>query len=209
LASSAAVRSALKDAANYLGALAAAIPAEAWGNPGLGEWTVRDLTGHAARGLLTIEQYLQSATSGEPEIGSPVTYFLKALGSGDKTALNANVAQRGREAGAALGANPAAEIRSIAARVLSKIEAVPDGTLIPTTFGTMRFIDYLPTRIFELTIHSLDLAAALGRPDQPPETALAVTLELASGLAIRQSRAGELLLAITGRQALAAGYSIL
>jgi hypothetical protein len=86
---------------------------------------------------------------------------------------------------------------------------VPDGTLVPTTFGTMRFIDYLPTRIFELTIHSLDLAAALGRPDQPPETALAVTLELASGLAIRQSRAGELLLAITGRQALAAGYSIL
>ncbi|MFI5266237.1 MAG: maleylpyruvate isomerase N-terminal domain-containing protein [Chloroflexota bacterium] len=206
---SAAIRAALADAANHLVMLAAAVPAGAWSNPGLGEWTVRDLTGHAARGLLTIEQYLESAASGKPEIASPASYFLKALASGDKATLNANVAQRGREAGAALGADPAAEVRSIAARVLQKVESAPDDTVFPTAAGTMRLIDYLPTRIFELTIHSLDLAAALASPDQPPRSALAVTLDLASKLALEQSRAGDALLALTGRRHLPDGYSIL
>jgi len=131
------------------------------------------------------------------------------MSSGDPATIHANVAERGREAGAALGDHPAAEVRSIAARVLPQIDAAPDDTVVPTAAGLMRFIDYLPTRIFEMTVHSLDLASALARPEQPSSAALAITLELASTLAIEQSRAGDLLLAITGRRPLPGGFTVL
>lgn len=202
-------RAALRAAADHLVALTAEVPADAWTKPGLGEWTVRELTGHAARALSTIEQYLEAGAMGEPEVESASAYFLKVLTRGDAAALNAGVAQRGREAGAALGDDPATAVRTIAERVLARVDATADGAVLPTAAGRMRLIDYLPTRIFELTVHSLDLAAAVGLSRQPSQASLTITLELAAALAVGQAKAGEVLLAITGRRSLPAGFSIL
>ena len=67
----------------------------------------------------------------------------------------------------------------------------------------------LPTRTFELAVHTCDLATALGLPLEVPATAATQTLRLVSELAVGSGRAGPLLLAATGRSGLPPGYSVL
>ena len=61
---------------------------------------------------------------------------------------------RGREAGVALGPDPIAAVRDIAARVLAQVQTTSDEVLVSTPVGGMRLIDYLPSRIFELAVHT-------------------------------------------------------
>jgi hypothetical protein len=73
----------------------------------------------------------------------------------------------------------------------------------------MTLAGYLPTRTFELTIHSLDLARvlAVGTP-AALRPAVTACCELAGQVAGQLPDAPELLLAITGRTGLPAGLSI-
>jgi hypothetical protein len=74
----------------------------------------------------------------------------------------------------------------------------------------MRLIDYLPSRVFELVVHTLDLATALAVPVTVPESAARVALHLLADLAVTQpEKTAPLLLSATGRGALPAGYTAL
>src|SRR5262249_11016231 len=133
------------------------IGARQWEQPGLGVWTVRDLVGHTSRALLTVEMYLAKPAN-QREVIRPVDYYLRAQAS---LADPGSVAARGRAAGMALGPDPIVAVRDIAARVLAQVKTASDEVLVSTPVGGMRLIDYLPSRIFELAVHTLDLAAAL------------------------------------------------
>ena len=85
-----------------------------------------------------------------------------------------------------------------------------DGTeLVATIAGGMGLSDYLPTRTFELTVHTADLATALGARLDIPATAALQALQIVTDLAVADGLAGPLLLAATGRPALPAGFSVL
>jgi uncharacterized protein (TIGR03083 family) len=175
-----------------------------WGRPGLGEWDVRALVGHTSRSFLTVETYL-----GRPaeaiEVHSPTDYFLAT----SAIARGPDVAQRGRDAGTALGADPAAAVAGIATRVLALL-VDRDGTEPVTTIvGGMRLRDYLPTRTFELAVHTADLATALGEPPAVPAAPAAQALSIVADLAPSRGLAGPLLLAATGRQGPPGGFSVL
>ncbi len=182
----------------------AAIVGDRWGRPGLGEWDVRALVGHTSRSLLTVETYLTRPAATE-EISSPVDYVreTRAIATGSA------VAARGREAGAALGTDPAAAVATIAVRVLALVDACDGTELLTTIAGGMRLSAYLPTRTFELTVHTADLARALSVPLDVPPTAAAQALHVVADLAVADGLAGPLLLAATGRPGLPAGYSVL
>ena len=78
---------------------------------------MRDLVGHARRALLTVELYLAEPAA-QREVVRPVDYFLRAqVGLADP----ASVAARGRAAGVALGPDPIAAVRAIAALVLAQV----------------------------------------------------------------------------------------
>lgn len=147
--------------------LVAGILVEGWHRPALGTWSVRALVGHTSRALSTIETYLGQQGTGS-RIADPVEYFLAATGtSSDPDARRrqaAAIAERGREAGAALGNDPAATISALAGRVGQLVDRTPGDVPVATAVGTMSLADYLPTRTFELTVHSLDLARAIGAP---------------------------------------------
>ena len=178
---------------------------EQWGSIALGEWNVRDLVGHTNRALLTVETYLGQPAAAV-EVERPVDYFLRAAAA---LADPAAVAARGREAGQALGADPAATVRETAQRVLARVQTAPDDACVATPVGGMQLIDYLPTRVFELTVHTLDIAAAISAPVTPPSEAAAVTLGLLADLAASQPhKAAALLLAATGRRGLPSGFSV-
>lgn len=196
-------RTAFADAAGWF-TRTAALTGDRWDQPGLGEWDVRALVGHASRSLITVEAYLAQPAP-TAEITSPAGYF-RAL----RAAFNgAGVATRGREAGAALGSDPATAVARIAARVLALVATLDGTELVTTLAGGMRLGDYLPTRTFELTVHTADLAVALGvAPDVPP-TAAAQALAIVTDLAVTDGLAVPLLLAATGRPGLPAGFSVL
>lgn len=84
-----------------------------WNSPGLGEWDVRALVGHTSRSLLTVEAYLAQPAAAV-EVESAAGYFRATSGA----AVGYGVAERGRDAGMALGADPANALADLAERVL-------------------------------------------------------------------------------------------
>jgi Mycothiol maleylpyruvate isomerase N-terminal domain len=175
-----------------------------WDEPGLGEWDVRALVGHTSRSLLTAETYL-ARPAAAVEIISAADYFRATR----LAAASPAVAARGRDAGIALGTDPASAVAEIAARVLPLVDDRAGAELVTTLAGGMRLDDYLPTRTFELTVHTADLAAALDVPLDVPAMAAAQALHVIAELAVADGLAGPLLLATTGRRPLPAGYSVL
>ena len=73
----------------------------------------------------------------------------------------------------------------------------------------MRLIDYLPTRTFELIIHTMDLTKALGMESNPPKRGMESTLQIVGQLALHRGHAPDLILASTGRHGLANGFTVL
>jgi uncharacterized protein (TIGR03083 family) len=198
-------RSCFAAAATCFNELVRQVPSSAWVLPALGVWNVRDLVGHTSRALSTIDTYLDKEPTGDA-IDGPVAYFLAtraALADADA------VARRGREAGAALGGDPAGAIADLVRRVTARVDATADDATVATPVGPMTLAAYLPTRTFELTVHGLDLARALA-VETPAVLAPAVTAccELAGGIAGQLPRAPELLLALTGRTGLPEGLSV-
>lgn len=175
-----------------------------WDAPGLGEWDVRALVGHASRSFLTVEEYLDRPAQ-TVEVASAADYFraVRTIATGPA------VAARGREAGSALGTDPAEAVARISARVLRLVDSTNGTELVTTIPGGMRLADYLPTRTFELAVHTADLATALGEPPDVPATAATQALRIVSDIAVTDGSAGTLLLSATGRSGLPSGFSVL
>ena len=196
-------RAAFADAAGRF-VRTAALVGDRWDRPGLGEWDVRALVGHTSRALVTVETYL-ARPAAAADIASATEYFRATRAA----AAGPAVAARGRDAGAALGSDPAAAVVQIAARVVALVDAQDGTELVTTIAGGMRLGDYLPTRTFELAVHTADLATALGVPPHVPATAAVQALRIVADLALNTGLAGPLLLAATGRPGLPAGFSVL
>jgi uncharacterized protein (TIGR03083 family) len=181
-----------------------ALVGDRWNAPGLGEWDVRALVGHTSRSFLTVETYLERPAQAV-EVGSAADYFRAARAA----VADAAVATRGREAGSALGTDPADAVALIAARVLRLVDTTDGTELVTTIMGGMRLADYLPTRTFELAVHTADLATALGEPPNVPATTATQALRIVADLAVADGHAGMLLLTTTGRSGLPSGFSVL
>ncbi len=186
-------RRAFTDAAQWF-VRTAGLVGDRWESPGLGEWDVRALVGHTSRSLLTVETYL-SHPADAVEIASPADYVRTTR----SIAAGPDVAQRGRDAGAALGDDPLSAVADIASRVLPLVGGCDGNELVTTIAGGMRLSDYLPTRTFELAVHTADLATALGLPPDVPATAATQALHIVTDVAVGDGRAGGLLLLTTGR----------
>lgn len=180
------------------------VPGERWGDPGLGEWSVRDLVGHTVRALTSVTVYLGRPAE-QVVFSSAGEYFRAGLAQADPAA----VAERGRASAAELGADPAAAVRRHVAAVLVAVAARPDDAICVTSFGAICLGDYLVTRTFELTVHTLDLRAAIGLALDVPAVSAAACLDVVVDLAVEQGAAGVLLLASTGRRLLPAEFSVL
>lgn len=177
-------------------------------DPALGEWDVRALLGHTCRAFLTIENYVAQAdnTTDPVTLAGPADYY-RATRAG--LADPAQVTQRGRDAGAALGQDPVAAVAAILDRVPALVTRTRDDAPVATPVGRMRLIDYLPTRAFELSVHGIDLARATGQP-VPEELmdTLGPCLALCTELAAPEQRL-TMVLSLTGREPLPGGFTVL
>lgn len=197
----AAVRAAFEDAAASLLQAVGRIEPHQWELPGLGVWTVRELTAHTLRAFTTIERYLAAEPIVDRLIADAAEYFRVILS--DPNLHNA-VAERGRQAGAQL-IDPVGESEATAQRVLALVASTADDDVVETPAGKMMFIEYIATRASELALHTLDLQRATAQPlALAPATATVVV-----GLMADLADPITLLTALTGRGALPADYGVL
>ncbi|MGV0716135.1 maleylpyruvate isomerase N-terminal domain-containing protein [Mycolicibacterium sp. XJ662] len=182
------------------------IPTGAWDRPGLGDWDVRSLVGHTSRSLTTVSSYLKTAAEHE-DITTPQEYYARVTPS----ALGidaAAVAERGRQAGRALGDDPAGAVEALMSQALRDLDAVDD-PLIEVIGGLgIRLHTYLPTRIFELAVHGMDIARAVDISLTLPADVLAEAVELATRVAVTTGAGETVLLALTGRAGLPPSFSV-
>lgn len=143
--------------------------------PALGEWSVRELLGHTGRAFTTVADYL--GATGTEDVGSAEEYFRRA-----RAADPAAIAARGKAAGAELGDEPVVTLRRLAERTARALADAADDESVRSPFGVMRLAEYLPTRTFELVVHTCDLAGPM---------------------------VGEVLMTLTGRRTLEPGFSVL
>jgi hypothetical protein len=204
-ASSAEVRQSFSAAAAGFVSVVSAIDGSAWDLAGLGVWTVRDLVGHASRALAVLEVYLAEPAA-EIRFRSPLEYL---LGLKHPSVDHRLVAERGRAAGQALGASPAGAVRALAERATTLVTTTPDEATLTTPFGGATLLAYLPTRTFELTVHTLDLVDALGvEAPRGLDGPVAASLELAAAAAGRGAARADVLRALAGRRGLPPGFSV-
>jgi uncharacterized protein (TIGR03083 family) len=182
------------------------IPASKWDGPGLGEWDLRSLVGHTSRSLVTVSTYLQT-TADHEDLATPQEYYARvnpsALGMDPSAVL-----ERGRQAGRELGDDPAAAVDGLVEQALGELTRAGD-PLIQVIGGLgIRLHAYLPTRVFELAVHSLDIAGAVGIPLSLPADVLEEATALATGIAASSGHGETVLLALTGRVALPPSFSV-
>jgi uncharacterized protein (TIGR03083 family) len=190
---------------SFLDLVAEVRPAQ-WNEPALGVWDVRSLVGHTARAILTVEQHLSADPA--PEVTAPdaETYYTEVF---NVYTDNDAIAARGVEAGNALTENSGAEFEATLGRALQLIRSSgPDRIVAIGPIG-IPLGEYLRTRVFELVVHSMDIAKATGLGHGMPADVVANVAELAARVAVRKGNGEDILFALTGRRPLPPRYSIL
>jgi hypothetical protein len=122
---------------------------------------------------------------------------------------NDAIAARGVEAGKALNENSGAEFEATLGRALALIEkSGPDFVVAIGPIG-IPLDEYLRTRVFELVVHSMDIARATNLEHGIPADVVANVADLAARVAVRKGDGEAILFAMTGRKPLRPRYSIL
>ena len=199
------IRETYLEAGEYFATIIDQVNIDGWDGPALGEWCIRDLAGHTYRSFTTVLSYSLKPAD-KLDLERPVDYFLEA-----QKALTdpRHLAERGRAAGLEIIDDPRMMVRGFAMYVKNKLLELPDDFILKSPFGGIRLIDYLPTRTFELIIHTMDLAKAIGVASDPPESGMEATIEIMGQLALYRGHASDLILSATGRGQLPAGFSVL
>ena len=133
-------------------------------------------------------------------------YYARAMSS---PTIHEEVAERARLGATALGDNPAHAVGAIADRTLAAIGGLDDDAPMATPFGTVRLVDYLPTRLLEVVIHTLDIADAAEVTFEPSHDALNATPALLSEMAVARRDGIGLAMALSGRRSLPEGFNVL
>lgn len=200
------------EAAAFFIAVVERIRDDQWNGHGLGVWSVRELVAHTALAFTNLER--EVTTLAQPSVpnggalSTAVDFYQRGMAM---PGVNERVAQRGREAVESLGDDPSASIRALEAGVRDLLGRTPDTVVIAPPIAALPLSEYLLTKTFELTVHTLDIAAALDLDVEPPAAPLAACLGMVLSLAARRdtSESVSLLRALTGRAPLPASFTVL
>jgi hypothetical protein len=195
-----------ESAARSFAGLVHRIPGDGWDGPGLGDWDLCALVGHASRSLITVSTYLQSPAERE-DVATPQEYYAQIADYMSNAGAEA-IAERGRQAGRDLGDDPAGTVDELIDRVLGEIATAGDPLIAVIGGLGIRLHTYLSTRIFELAVHSLDIARATGLSLELPAQVLDEATVLAARIAVLTGRGGDVLMALTGRTTLPPSFSV-
>jgi hypothetical protein len=116
--------STFESAAHSVADLVRRIPGDSWDGPGLGDWDLRSLVGHASRSLITVSTYLQTRAERE-DIATPQQYYMWTAEYMTNAGAQA-ITERGRQAGRDLGPDPVRAIDELIVRALDDVASAGD-----------------------------------------------------------------------------------
>jgi uncharacterized protein (TIGR03083 family) len=198
--------STFESAARSFAGLVHRIPDDRWTGPGLGDWDLRSLVGHASRSLVTVSTYLQTAAERE-DVATPQEYYARIADYMSNAGAEA-ITERGRQAGRDLGPDPAGKVDELVEQVMTELQTAGDPLIAVIGGLGLRLHTYLPTRTFELAVHGLDIARATGLSFDLAADALEEATVLAARIAVLTGRGDDLLMASTGRTPLPPSFSV-
>lgn len=192
-------------AARTFADVVAGVQPHQWDQHGLGVWDVRALTGHSARAIITVIDYLSQDAALQADMRTAGDYY----GQIYLTYTNPEaIAKRGVEAGEALGDDPVASVERLIGTALELLRDQAPDRLVSLGGMGIPLDEYLRTRVFELVVHTIDLAHATGQQAQFAPELIEEAASLAAGVAARQGSGEEVLRALTGRDELPPGFSV-
>ncbi|GAA2683927.1 maleylpyruvate isomerase family mycothiol-dependent enzyme [Actinoplanes palleronii] len=189
-------RRTFRSAAIAYAGLVANLPPERLDEPGLGDWTLRELLGHTAGSALRQVPEVLATRAPQVDVETTEGFFAYA-----REAEQVIAAEE-------LGEQPAEQISTLIGRATAALSQVNDDDLVLTAAGGMRVRDWIPTRTFELVVHGLDAAAATGLDLDLPVETVAESVRLAYRSALALGAGVPLLRALTGREPLPPGFTI-
>jgi uncharacterized protein (TIGR03083 family) len=203
-------RRTFRSAAIAYAGLVTALPPERLDGPGLGDWTLRELVGHTVSSALRQVPAVLATRAPQVEVETPEGYFAYARSASRETVASARaaLADDARAAAELLGDDPADHVSAQIGRATEALSRVNDDDVVATPVGGMRVRAWLPTRTFELVVHGLDAAEAAGLPFDLPVETIAEAVTLASRTVLGVGDGVPLLRALTGREPLPPGFSI-
>ena len=124
--------------------------------------------------------------------------------------VRARLAGVGHERGLEIQAcAEAGHVDAVELRLIERVRKLDDAAPVTTTIGPVRLVDFLPTRVMEVVIHTLDIAEAAGLAVEPSHDALTATLALLSDIAVAHGDGIALAMALSGRRSLPEGFNVL
>ncbi|GAA4587374.1 uncharacterized protein (TIGR03083 family) [Actinoplanes octamycinicus] len=204
-------RRTFRSAAIAYAGLVASLPPERLDQPALGEWTLRELLGHTVSSALRQVPEVLATRAPHVDVETAEGYFAFARSAPPELLAAASAASSddARATAKSFGEDLSEEVNTLIGGATEALSRVNDDDLIITPVGGMRVRDWIATRTFELVVHGLDAAAAAGRPFEPPIEVVAEAVTLATRTALGVGDSVRLLRALTGREPLPAGYSII
>lgn len=200
---------AFASAGNAFADLVRKIPQTDWDNPALGPWDLRSLVGHTSIALSSVPAFLKSDPPDQETVANAADYFAlihQFASSIEATSVNEDL---GRRAGARLGEDPADAVDGLLKAALSSLTDCDDRLLTVAGGVGIGLSNFVQTRTFELAVHSLDIAHAIGVPFVLPADAAAEATVLAAEVAVANGQSQTVLECLTGRAALPASFSVL
>lgn len=143
----------------------------------LGDWTVQQLVAHLVRGVDRIPSYLTAPAP--PEAATDWLDYWSQAADSDPAAIS----RRAREFAQAINGRRVLDVwKQTVELAVGEASAAPPDRRVHTPFGGIRLDHYLPTRVLEITVHGLDLRAALDLEEVATPFALEITAEVLDGL---------------------------
>ena len=171
------VAAAFRAEAEQLSAAMLAVKADDWARPTrCAPWTTAELLGHVVTVIAWIPGMLADQAPEQATVGVVDYYRADERFSSATNAQRIDLARQ-RAASAQSGAALALELDRVWRQIAELCDQEPPGRVVRTRHGdAMVLTDFLTTRIVELGIHGLDLAAALNhRPWLTPAASRILT----------------------------------
>lgn len=190
------VTAAFRHASHWWKSLVGAVDDGAWDQAALGEWSVRELVAHTNRAYKTIPLYLDGEVKDETWIPTAAAYFRTVLA---EQTPHVHIAARAKAEAEQRGdwVEATAEMAERAERLVA---TTAEDATVHLFVGEMALDQYLVTRVLELVVHGLDLAAAIDLPLAAPPAASQLAVNVLLDLAVDTDHTAVLRL-LTGRPA--------
>lgn len=141
-------------------------------------WDVQVLAAHLVRGVDRIRAYLTETLPDEAEL-TWTSYFTTAMTS----TTPRDVSERARAFAASINDRAVVDVWQVTVDEALRLAAIAHpARYLQSPFGSLRLDHYLPSRVLEVTVHGLDLRAALGLEEVATPPGLAVTVALLEAL---------------------------